>query len=94
MITDEDLRRLSETAEGKRLQTQLLQFQPALNRMLDAVRRSETLGDLGWAFPLDMQPGDYISLAEEATSYEKADAAFLRYYTRNDGQAYKHLTGC
>jgi hypothetical protein len=59
--------------------------------MANAVRRSETLGDLGWAFPLDMQPRDYVTIAEESTSYEKANSAFLRYYTDNDGRAYKHL---
>jgi len=91
MITDEELRRFWETAEGERLHKQFLQLRPAFNRMADAVRRSETLGDLGWSFPLDMQPRDYIPLAEESTSYEKADAAFLKYYTLNDGQAYEHL---
>lgn len=91
MVTDEDLRRFWETAEGQRLQKQLLRFQPALKRQVDAVRRSETLGGFGWAFPLDMQPGEYLSIAEESTSYEKAEAAFLRYYTRNNGRTYKHL---
>jgi hypothetical protein len=88
MITDEDLRQFWKTPKGERLHKKFVQ---AHNRMADAVRRSETLGDLGWAFPLDMRPGDYIALAKEATSYEKADAAFLRYYTRDDGQAYEYL---
>jgi len=51
MITDEELRRFWETAEGERLHKQFLQLRPAFNRMADAVRRSETLGDLGWSFP-------------------------------------------
>ncbi len=59
--------------------------------MVSAVRRSETLGQFGWAFPLDMPPPEYVPIAEESTSSEKADAAFLRYYTRNHGQAYKDL---
>jgi hypothetical protein len=91
MLTDEDLKQFWETDEGKRIQQQLRQLQPEIDRMLDAVRHSETLGDLGWAFPLDMQPRDYVRIAEESTSYEKADAAFLNYYTHNNGQAYKRL---
>ena len=91
MLTDEDLKQFWETDEGKRIQQQLRQLQPQIDRMLDAVRHSETLGDLGWAFPLDMEPRNYVPIAEESTSYEKADAVFLKYYTDNDGQAYKHL---
>lgn len=87
MITDDDLRRFWESEGGKRVHKKFLQLQPAFNRMASAVRRSETLGDLGWAFPLDMQPRDYVPIAEESTSYEKADAAFLSYYTCNGGQA-------
>lgn len=91
MITDDDLRRFWESDEGRRLHNEFLQLQPAVDRMVNAVRRSETLGKFGWAFPLDMRPPEYVAIAEESTSYEKADAAFLRYYTRNDGQACKHL---
>lgn len=91
MITDEDLKTFWKTSEGKKIQNKFLQLQPAPNRMVSVVRRSETLGDLGWAFPLDMPPGDYLTIAEESTSYEKADAAFLRYYAAKNGQAYKDL---
>jgi hypothetical protein len=91
MITDDDLRRFWESEGGKRVRKEFRQLQPRVNRMLSAVRRSETLGDLGWAFPLDMQPRDYVPIAEDSTSYENADAAFLSYYARNDGQAYKRL---
>lgn len=57
MITDEDLSRFWATVEGEKLRKQFLDLEPALDRMVNAVRRSETLGDLGWAFPLDVRYG-------------------------------------
>jgi hypothetical protein len=77
MITDEDLKRFWETDEGKRLQQEFRQLQPQFDRMLDAVRHGETLGGLGWVFPLDMEAEDYVPIAEESTSTAKADVAFL-----------------
>jgi hypothetical protein len=80
-----------ETDEGKKAHHLFADLQPRVNRMLDAVRRSETLGDMGWAFPLDMSFDDHVHIVEQSTSYEKADAAFLKYYTDNDGEAYERL---
>src|SRR5450755_1758067 len=91
MITDEDLKRFWEADEGRRIQRQLRELQPQIDRMSDAIRHSETLGGFGWAFPLDMRLPDYVVIAEESTSYEKADAAFLKYYTDNDSQTYRLL---
>jgi hypothetical protein len=81
-----------ETDEQQKLIQELsLQVRPHIDRMSRAVRCSETLGHFGWAFPLDMKPRDYVSIAEASTSYEKADVAFLTYYTDKDGQAYELL---
>jgi len=91
VITDEDLRAFWETDEGRIMEQRLRQIRPQSGRFVSAVRYCETLGDMGWAFPLDMQPRDYVPIAEESTSCEKADAAFLKYYTDNDGQAYMRL---
>jgi hypothetical protein len=91
MITDDDLRGFWQSDEGKRLHEKFLHLQPAVDRMVYAIRRSETLGHFGWAFPVDMQPREYVAIAEESSSSDKADAAFLRYYTRSDGLAYRRL---
>ena len=88
MITDGELQLFFETDKGKKMFQQLaLQME----RMKKAVERSETFGHFGWAFPLDMEPRDYVRLAEHATNADTVDAAFLKYYTDHDGQAYKRL---
>lgn len=69
------------------------QHRPQFERMIRAIERSETFGHFGWAFPLDMEPRDYVRLAEHATNADTVDAAFLKYYTDRDSVAYTRLIG-
>jgi hypothetical protein len=75
----------------RELQSLVEQLRPQMQRMQKAVERSEIFGRFGWAFPVDMAPRDYVRLAEHATNADTVDAAFLKYYTDHDGQAYKRL---
>lgn len=83
MITDGELRLFFETDQGKKV---LQQLTLQMERMKKAVERSETFGHCGWAFPLDMEPRDYVRLAEHATNADTVDAAFLKCYRDHDAR--------